>query len=159
VGGRDEHEGAGLDPDRHADHHRRDDAEPGSGGLDPLDLIETVDDDLAHTVGECLLDLRATLVVAAHPNSLGGHAGAPGDRDPTTGCDVEPEAFIDDPSGDLGAQERLAGVVDVGTTAYLGERTCVVVAEGAGTAAEVLLVEDVGRGAELGSDRADVEPT
>ena len=63
------------------------------------------------------------------------------------GADVEVEPLLVQPAHDGAGQERLAGVEDVGVRAEG-------VAPGAAAGAEVVLVEEVGRRAELLGERA-----
>ena len=87
------------------------------------------------------------------------HAGPHGDRELAAGADVEPQVVVADPARHLGAEEGLAGVVDVGAAAEIGEDLGVGVAEVAGPGAEVGLVEDVGGGAELACEVVDGHAT
>ena len=159
VPGRDELMGVRLDPDRHPDHHRGDDAELLGDGGDPLDLGEGVEDDTAHAVAERLADLGEGLVVAVHRDPLPREAGPLRDGELATGRDVEAETLLVDPPGDGGAEEGLARVVDVGTAADRGEGRGELVSEGPGPGPEVVLVQDVCRGAVLAGQLDDVDPT
>jgi hypothetical protein len=70
-------------------------------------------------------------------DALHREAGALGHRQLAAGTHVEREPLLREPPGDGGAEEGLAGVVDL----VVGEG----VPEGSGPAAEVGLVEDVRR--------------
>ena len=88
--------------------------EPVGDGCDPLDLVERVDDDPRDPVTQRRLDLVDALVVAVHADEVTGNAGADGDGKLPTGTDVEVQSLLEHPPGDLGAEEGLARVEDVG---------------------------------------------
>ena len=95
------------------------------------------------------VELGDRLVVAVEQQPLGREAGAQRDRQLAAGADVEAEPLLGDPAGDLGAQERLGGVVDGAALERLRARR--------GPGAEVVLVEHVRGGAELGGEVAHVD--
>ena len=72
VTGGDELVGVRLDTHGHAHHDGGDDPELGGDHRDALDLLEGVDDDSAHPVGQCRPDLRDALVVAVEADPLTG---------------------------------------------------------------------------------------
>ena len=79
----------------------------------PLDLVEGVDDDRPDPCGDGLAQLGDRLVVAVHADPLGREPGGKRDGELAAGAHVQAQALLGDPAGDRGAEERLAGVVDV----------------------------------------------
>ena len=148
VGRRDELVGVGLDAELDAQHDGRAQVVLGGCHGDALDLLERVDDDAPHAVRERRVDLLEALVVAVHADGLTGHLGLTGDGEFAAGADVETQALLDDPARDVRREERLARVVDVGHRADVAERLRERLAVGAGAPAHVVLVDDVGGGAE-----------
>jgi len=80
---------------------------------------------------------------------LDREARAQGDRQLAAGADVQRQALLGHPAGDSRTEKSLARVVDVAVREG--------VAPGPAAAAEVVLVQDVGRGAVLGSEGSDVD--
>ena len=158
VGRRDELVRVGLDPDGDPHHHPGRGPQPLGDLGEALDLLEGVDDDPPDPVGHGGLELGHRLVVAVHADPLPRHTGPHRDGELAARAHVEAQALVADPAGDLGAQEGLAGVVDVRAAAQVVEDLGVGVAEGARPGAEVVLVEDVGRGAELAGQIEDADP-
>ncbi len=147
VGGRDVLVRVGLDAGGHPDHDPGGRPEVGRDLREALDLRERVHDDPAHAEGDRPAQLGVGLVVAVQPDPRHREAGPLGDAQLSRGADVEAEALLGDPTGDRRAEERLAGVEHV----VRRER----VAEGARPRAQVLLVQDVRRGVELGHQVGD----
>src|SRR5690606_16409963 len=133
-------------PDGDADHDAL--ADPlGAGQIrEPVDLVEGVQDDPADPGVQGPGQLRDRLVVAVEPDPLRRHAGGQRHGQLPAGADVQVQPFLGDDAHDRLAQEGLAGVVDV----RAGER----VVELPAAPPEVLLVEDVRRGAVLGGEVA-----
>ena len=159
VGGGDVLVGVGLDADGDPDHDRSHDAESLGRRGHPVDLLEGVDHDAAHPVSERSLDLGNALVVAVKADQVSRKSGADRHCQLSAGADVEVQAFFVDPPCHGGAQERLARVVDVGATAEILEGVVEGVLELPCARAEVVLVNDVCRCAELAGHLADVEAT
>ena len=155
VGRRDELVGVGLHADRDPDEHRRHDSELARDGGDTLDLVEGVDDDAAHALVERRADLGDALVVAVQADPLPRHAGPQCDGELTAGADVEVQPLVVDPPGHLGAEERLAGIEDVGPTRETVEHLGIRLLEIPCARTEVILVDDVCRGAELSCQLGD----
>ena len=142
VTGGDELVGVRLDADGHPHHDRGHDAELGRDGGDPVDLVERVDDDPPHPVGQRLADLGGGLVVAVEADPLRREAGALRDRQLATRAHVEVQALVGDPARHGRAEERLARVVDVGTGQPVEGRT-EPVAELPCARTEVVFIQDV----------------
>src|SRR5665647_3169236 len=159
VGGGDVFVGVCLDADGDADHDGCHDIEPLGRSGHPLDLIEGVDDDAADSVSQRSLDLGNALVVAVEADSMAGKTGSDRHGQLTAGADVQPQALLVDPPRHRSAQERLAGVVDVGAAAEIMEALIESLFELLCTRPEVVLVNDVCRCAEVFRDLADVEAT
>ncbi len=115
----------------------------------PVDLVEGVDDEPRDAVLGRGDQFRAGLVVAVEDHPLGREAGSPGDGQLTAGADVETETLLGDPAGHRGAEKGLARVVDL--TVILGKSTAPLTHP----APHVVLVEDVGRRAELLRQQCD----
>ena len=113
----------------------------------PLDLVERVDDDPTDAGVDRPGQLVDGLVVAVQPDPLGRHVGGQRGRQLTAGAHVERQPFALDDADDRLAQERLAGVVDVGA----GEP----VPELPAPRTDVGLVQHVRRGAELAREVVD----
>ena len=88
-------------------------------------------------------------VVAVQGDSLGREVGVQRDGEFAAAAHVQRQAFLVDPAGDLGAQERLGRVADVLAAA---ERR----GDLAAARPEVVLVDDEDRGAELVGDVGDL---
>ena len=142
VRGRDELVGVRLDADRHPDHHRdrvRRRAMFGQPGQ-PGDLVERVDDDGAdlglHRGGQ----LAQRLVGAVQRDPRRRESGPQREFQLTGRADVQGQPLVVQPVHDLGAQERLSGVVHaLGAAEGVGEILA--------AAAEVGLVDHHQRGA------------
>ena len=80
----------------------------------PVDLVERVDDDPAHPGVERPGQLGDRLVVAVEADPLRRHPGGQRDGQLAAGADVEVQALLGDDPDHRPAEERLAGVVDVG---------------------------------------------
>ena len=154
VAGGDELVGVRLDADRHPDHDGGDDAQLAGDGIDPDDLVEGVQHDAADAIFESAPDFSAGFVVAVQGDSLTGEAGPGGYGEFAPGADVEVQALLGNPAGDLGAQEGLAGVIDIGAP---GEAVGEGVPEGAGPGAEIGLIQHIGGRAEFACERDDVD--
>ena len=142
VGRRDELVRVRLDADGDADEHRRDDAELGGDGGDALDLVEGVDDDAARRRTRRAARISATLLLLpCRPMPIARDAGADGDGELAARAHVEVQALVADPPGDLGAEEGLAGVEDVGPAAQVVEHLGIRLLELARARTEVVLVE------------------
>ncbi len=109
--------------------------------LQPGDLVGGVDDDAADAALEGQAQFRLGLVVAVHADPRRVEAGAQRDGELAERADVEVQPLLGCPAGDGPAQEGLARVVH----RPAGEGLAPV----AGTAAEVDLVDHIGRGADL----------
>ena len=90
--------------------------------VEPVDLVEGVDDDPADPDLEGAAQLRHRLVVAVEADAGRVEAGTQGDGELAAGADVEAQALLGDPPRDGRAEERLAGVVDVVVGERLAER-------------------------------------
>lgn len=142
VGGGDELVRMGLDAHGDPDLHPLAGPEALGGVRDLDDLLEGVEDDTADTGRDGALDLLEGLVVAVEGDALGGHSGGERGGEFTAGAHVEIEPLLVQPADHGPGQERLARVEHVRVTAEG-------VGPGAAAGAEVGLVEDVRRGAEL----------
>ena len=148
---RDELVGVGVharcDPQQHLG--RRPDA-GGGEGVEPVELVEGIDDDVADTGGDRRLQLGGRLVVAVQDARRRRHPGGERDVQLATRGDVEQEPFVVGEPRHRLAQERLGGVDHPLPT------------EGANglaaAGAQVLLVVDEHRGAELGGEVVDTAP-
>ena len=107
-----------------------------------LDLVEGVDDDAARRRARRRARARASvLLLPWKPTRSIGKPARSATSQLAARADVEREPLLGQPADDRRAEERLAGVVDV----VVGEG----VAEGTRPGAEVVLVQDVRRGAVL----------
>ena len=134
--------GVRLDADGHPDQDRCAAARSGGDRGEPVDLLERVDDDPADAVVDGRFQLSQALVVAVHADPGTRHTGADGDRKLAATAHVEEQAIVADPPGDLGAQECLAGVIDVGAAAQAVEDLGVGADELRRAPAEIGLVDD-----------------
>ncbi len=153
VRGRDVLVGVRLHADRHPQQHRHATAVPLPRGGHPADLVDAVDDHPADPGGHGAVDLRVALVVAVQADSLWRHTSPQRHRELATTAGVHGQPVLGHPASDRRAQERLAGVVDVGVAA---ERPPERIAIGHRPPAQVGLVQHVRRGAVLARDVADV---
>ncbi len=154
VGGGDVLVGVGLDADVDADHHVRAGAGRGGDLADALDLGVGVGDDASDAQFDRLAQLGGGLVVPVVAEA--GRVDPGGERDGQlpAGAHVDVQALLDGRAEHGLGAERLRGVEDVGAGEGPGP--------GAAAGPEVVLVEDVGGGAEpLGEladgDAADVQ--
>jgi hypothetical protein len=143
LAGRDELVGVRLDAGRDAHHDPLPHAGLGSDPAQPLDLDEAVDHDAADPDLDRAAELVDRLVVAVELQPLRRELRPQCDGQLAAGAYVQTQSLFGDPSGDRRTQECLARVVDVG----VGERRV----PGPGAAAQVVLVEEVRRGAVLAS--------
>ena len=100
-----------FDAGRHAHEHGRRRAVVGEQ-LEPVELVERVDDDPADTGLERGAQLVGRLVVAVEHDALGREPGVQRDVQLAAGRDVEVEALLGDEARHRGAEERLARVRD-----------------------------------------------
>ncbi|TWH01886.1 hypothetical protein L615_001500000590 [Nocardioides sp. J9] len=146
--------GVRLDAGGHPDHDGLGGAELAGDVGEALDLLEGVDDDPPDAGVHRAAQLHGRLVVAVVADPGRVDAGTQRDGQLTVAAHVEAQPLLRDPAGDRGAEEGLAGVVDV----VAAER----VAEGLRPGAELALVEDERRGVHVGHqvrhrDAADVQ--
>ena len=140
-------------------HARRDpqqDVRPGSAlpveELEPVELVEAVDHDVAHAAGDRRAELVETLVVAVERARRRGHAGGEDDMELTAAGDIEEQPLVVGQARHRPAEERL-GRVDHAARAERVDRV-------AAAGAHVGLVVDEQRRAELlgqGDDRATAD--
>ena len=88
---------------------------------DPLEFGEAVHHDPAQLHVQGPVDFGVGLVVAVQGHVGAGDAGPGGDGEFAAGGGVQAQAFLLDPADDGGAEEGLAGVVDVHSPADVGE--------------------------------------
>ena len=138
VGGRDVLVGVRLDPGGGSHHDPCPDTPLGGQRAEPVDLGEGVDDDPADPGVERLGQLGDALVVAVQADPVQVDPGPLHNRELAAGAHVDAQSLLAHPAGDRGAEERLAGVVDVPAGERLGE--------GAGPGPQVGLVQHVRRG-------------
>ena len=128
--------GVGLhtsgDAHQHLGHH----IQLSASGLDPINLVEGVDDDAPHSLLQCEADLLRRFVVAVEAETLGGHPTRQGDLHLTHGGDVQAQPLLSHPPGHSTGQQRLARVVDLPSPEVVAKVPC--------PSAEVLFVNDVG---------------
>ena len=124
---------AGCDPHQHVAAE--------ADAFQPVDLVGGVGDDAADAGVTRHRDLGVALVVAVHHQAFGREAGVEGDVQLATGGDVEVQTLLGHEPRHRRAEERLARVRHV-----LGAELLDV---GAAPAAQVGLVVDEERGAEL----------
>ena len=130
----------------------------GRGIRDPAHLDHAVDHDRAHADRDRAVDLGEALVVAVEPEQCRVDPGRERHRELAAAGHVDPQARRDDPAGDLGAQERLAGVVDVRGPADAGELGVEGLADAGGAREHIQLVHDVDGRAELGDEGGRAAP-
>jgi hypothetical protein len=113
--------------------------------LEPLDLVEVVDDDVADPRLDGLAQLAVGLRVAVQVDARRVEAGGQGHRQLAAAGDVAGQALLGEDPQDRRAGEGLGGEVDLDVVAVaLGERG----EEPAGARAQHRLVDDVERRAE-----------
>ena len=120
--------------------------------LEPLDLLERVDDEVADAGVEAGLDLGRRLVVAVEVDALRREAGGAGGGQLAAGGDVQREVLLRDQLRHRAAAERLARVHDLVEVGARAEGGVV----GAALVAQRLLVVDEQRRAELARQVDDV---
>ena len=135
----------GRTPGRDAHEHLLAAAARRGRRLQPLDLLERVDDEVADADVEAELDLGHRLVVAVEVDALGREAGGAGGGQLAAGGDVQREVLLGDQLAHRAAAERLAGVDDLVEVGARAEGRVV----GAALVAQRLLVVDEQRRAEL----------
>lgn len=150
VRGGDELVGVRLDADRDADLHPLPPAQLLRGVRHPDDLLERVHHDPPHPGLDGLADLLRGLVVAVQRDPVGRHPRGQRNGQFPAGAHVEVEPLLVQPAHHGAGQERLARVEDVGVRAEG-------LAPGTAAGPEVGLVQDVGGGAELLRETADVQ--
>ena len=158
MGGGDVLVRVGFHPHGHPQQDRRPDPVPRGGVGEPVDLRHRVDDDPPDPGLHRPVQLGVGLVVAMQADGVRGHAGPEQHSQLAAGTGVHAQPVLHQPARHLGAQERLAGVVDVGPAAQLRERVPEGVPEGHRPAPEVGLVEHVRWRAVLGREVPDVDP-
>ena len=150
----------GLGPDARGDAQQHLLGPAGGDPLEPVDLVERVDDDVADAAGQRVLQLGRGLVVAVHVDPLGIEAGAQREVQLAAGRDVAGQSGLGEDPQRRGAGERLARVEDLEVVGARGEG----VLDRAGAQAQVVLGVDVGGRAELARQldhvtAADLEPS
>lgn len=144
--GREPRVGAGVDvradPQQHLLPARR---ERG----DPVDLRRRVQHDPPDARGERGLEVLVGLDGAVQHDAVPGQSRGRGHRDLAAGARVDRAALVGDQAGHSAAEERLAGVDDLG----VGQRGPV----GAAAGADVGGVEHLHRGAEAGGELGEVD--
>lgn len=143
VGGGDEFMGVCLHPDGDPHHDVLHQTGVGGHRVQPIDLGQRVDDHAPDTGRDGRGELGQRFVVAVQGDSFGGKAGVQGYGQFAATGDVQREALLGNPARHLAAQERLGGVVDVGAAPESLRHL-------PAPPAEIVLVEDEQRGAELG---------
>ena len=149
VGGGDELVGVCLHAGGDTDQHFGDTASLRGDPLQPVDLVEGVDDDPSDADFDGPGQFGRGLVVAVHADPLGREPRGQGDSELAAGAHVEFEPFLGHPAGHRLGEQGLARVVDVGV---LEGETVV-----AGAGPEVCFVDDVERGAEFPGEFGDAD--
>ena len=103
--------------------------------------------------GDRPLELGDALVVAVEAEARGIRAGGEGDGELAAGAHVDREPLLGHPADHLGAEERLAGVVDARLHAVQRRGRAERVERAARVRADLVLVEDVERRAEALAQR------
>ena len=111
----------------------------------PFELIETVDDDLAHAGAHRLPEFLGRLVVAVQNAAVGRHTRVQDSVELASRGDIEQEALLDRQAGHRPAQEGFRRVDDVARPELRDGPAAVV--------AEMLLVVDEERGPVLRRER------
>ena len=132
-----------------AQPHRLHDAVTGGRLGDPLDLDDAVDDQHPDTGTDSPVDLCERLVVAVEAEAVWRDTGRERDGEFASAADIDVEAGLGDPAGDLGAEERLARVVHLGGGSDAGELSGEGIMGEAGAVADIRLIHRVDGGAEL----------
>ena len=132
---------AGGDADQHPGGRRRSRSVGGNAQpLDPVDLVERIDNDPAHAGGHGRGQLVVALVVAVEHEALRRHAGGESHMELARGRDVEGHALIVGQPGHGPTEEGLGGV---------GHAVSPGLDRLAAASPQVRLVVDEERGAEL----------
>ena len=147
-----------LDPDGHPQHDRRAHAEARRSVRQPVYLGQRVNHDPPDPGPQRAIKLGVRLVVAMQADVLRRCAGPQHDSQLTAGAGIQAQPVAGKPAGHLGAEERLARVVDVGAAAEVGKRMVECVPEGHRPGPEIGLVEHVRRRAVLGREIPDIDP-
>ena len=132
--------GLGLDAGGDAEEDLGGGEAVGDEGVEPVELVEAVDDDPADAGLDRFPQLGRRLVVAMEGDPVGGDAGREADVELAAAGHVEAEAFLVDQPGHGPAEERLGGVDGVGSERFGGFPA---------SGSEVIFVVDEERGAEL----------
>ena len=138
----------GVGPDPRGDAQQDALRAPGGDSLEPLDLVERVDDDVADAGVDGLLELGVALVVAVHVDPLGVEAGVQRQVQLAAGGDVAGEPLLGEEPQGRRAGKGLAREDDLEVVGALGEGGL----DRAGAGAHVVLRVDVGGRAELGRE-------
>ena len=139
-----------MNPAVDAQAHRLGSTVPLCRGRDALDLDDAVDHDGTDPGSDGTVDLGKTLVVAVEAEPRRLNPCGQGDRHLAATGDVDVEALLGNPAGDLGAQKRLARVVDLRGAPDPGELAVERGADGVGAGAGIRLVNNVDGRAKLG---------
>ncbi len=155
MGGGDELMRVRVDAGSQPEHDLGQCAASGGDLRDALQFIEAVHHNPAQFHVQSAVDLGVGLVVAVQAQVFAPDAGPGCHSELAARAGVQPESFVRHPGGDSGAQERLAGVVDVHSPADVGERGIKSVLEGPGTGPEIGLAHNKQRRTELCLELAD----
>ena len=155
LAGRDE--GVRVRPDARRDAQH--DLLTGRDSLEPLDLVERVEHDMADALGARVLELLLRLVVAVQVDPLGREPALQRQVQLAAGRDVAREPLLREQAVRGGGRKRLARVDDLEAVAARAEG----LDEGARAKHDVVLGVHVRRRAELRGDlhhiaAADLEP-
>ena len=115
--------GVRLDADGDAHQHVLHHAGRTGDLVEPLDLGHRVQHDVADARLDRGRQFVDRFVVAVQGDSLGREARVQRDGEFTAGADVQRQALLVDPAGDLAAQERLGRVVHVRAAAERARRS------------------------------------
>ena len=136
-----------FDTGSDAHEHRRPRRTFGCQALEPVELVERVGHDPADAGVERGCELGGRLVVAVEDDPLGREAGVQRDVELPAGGDVEVHPLLRHEACHRDAQERLARVGDAAGAEEAGVLPA--------SPAEVFLVVDEQRGAEVGRQRVE----
>ena len=125
MGGGDVLVGVGFHPDGDPHHDVLNHAGRAGDGVEAVDLGDRVQDDVTDPGVDGGGEFVDGFVVAVQGNPSGGKTRVQGDGQFAATGDVEAQTLLGDPPGDLTAQERLRGVVDVFVD---DEKRCAVIA-------------------------------